>query len=80
MWLAATDTESKLSEVASTALPIASASAKLLDEVDIVQTKSMRAIVWHASSGVGRQAETLSTEVDRFLAATSAGATRTLAA
>jgi methyl-accepting chemotaxis protein len=46
IWLGATETEGRLAEVANNALPTAAASARLLDGVDTIQAKAMRALVW----------------------------------
>lgn len=46
VWLGATSTESQLADVADKALPTASASATLLDEVDKINVLAMRALVW----------------------------------
>ena len=46
IWRGATETEGRLAEVADNALPTAAASAQLLDGVDTIQAKAMRALVW----------------------------------
>jgi hypothetical protein len=46
IWLGAAETEGRLAEVANNALPTAAARARLLDGVDTIQTKAMRALVW----------------------------------
>jgi methyl-accepting chemotaxis protein len=46
IWWGATETEGRLAEVADNALPTAAASAQLLDGVDTIQAKAMRALVW----------------------------------
>jgi methyl-accepting chemotaxis protein len=46
IWLGATEIEGRLADVANSALPTAAASARLLDRVDTIQAKAMRALVW----------------------------------
>jgi methyl-accepting chemotaxis protein len=46
IWFGATEIEGRLADVADKALPTAAASAQLLDDVDTVQAKAMRALVW----------------------------------
>jgi methyl-accepting chemotaxis protein len=46
IWLGTSETEFRLAAVANTALPMAAASAVLLDQVDKIHVMAMRALVW----------------------------------
>jgi methyl-accepting chemotaxis protein len=46
IWLATTETEGRLAEIANKTLPTAAASAQALDTVDRTQAMAMRAMVW----------------------------------
>jgi methyl-accepting chemotaxis protein len=65
IWLAATETESRLAQVADKALPTAVASARLLDSVDTVQAMGMRAVVWQQANVPQATIDALSHDIAR---------------
>jgi hypothetical protein len=62
-------TEARLAEVMDVALPSASASAKLNEEVDTIQTKAMRALVWQQAGVQDAAIDAVVTEVRQELKA-----------
>ena len=79
IWLGATATEAGLADVANRALPTASASADLLDEIDRVHVLAMRALVWQQAgvpqATIDRLGGDISHDLDRLRATTAALAT-----
>ena len=67
IWLGAMQTEARLAEAMDVALPSTSASAKLSEEVDTIQTKAMRALVWQQAGVQDAAIDTLVTEVRQEL-------------
>jgi methyl-accepting chemotaxis protein len=80
IWLGATETEGRLAEVTTTALPTAAASAKLLDQVDTIQAKAMRAMVWQQANVPEATVDGLVKDVARDLTALHASAAAMVAA
>ena len=74
IWLGATETEGRLADVASNALPTAAASAQLLDAVDTIQVTAMRAMVWQQAGVPETAIDGLVKDVGRELAALRASA------
>ena len=74
IWLAATETEGRLAEIANRGLPTAAASAQLLDSVDTVQAMAMRAMVWQQAGVPQATVDSLSKDVERALAKLRASA------
>ena len=64
IWLGATQTESKLADVADKALPAAAISAQLLDAVDTIQAMAMRAMVWQQAGVAEATIDGLIKDVD----------------
>ncbi|MEJ0018672.1 MAG: methyl-accepting chemotaxis protein [Acetobacteraceae bacterium] len=69
IWLGATETESRLAEVAATTLPTTEASARLLDAVDKIQATAMRAVVWQQAGVPEATIDGLAKDVGAALAA-----------
>ncbi len=65
IWLAATETESTLAQVANQALPTTAASARLLDAVDTVHSMAMRAVIWQQAGLPQATMDTLSQDIAR---------------
>jgi methyl-accepting chemotaxis protein len=76
IWLGATTTEAGLADVANRALPTASASADLLDEIDKVHVLAMRALVWQQAGVPQATIDGLGSDIghdlDRLRATTAA--------
>jgi methyl-accepting chemotaxis protein len=69
IWLGSTETEGKLAEVANSALPTAAASARLLDDIDTIEAKAMRALVWQQAGVAEATIDALVADVGRGLTA-----------
>ena len=67
IWLGATETEGKLAEVANSALPTAAVSAQLLDDVDTIEAKAMRALVWQQAGVAAATIDALVADIGRGL-------------
>jgi methyl-accepting chemotaxis protein len=79
IWLGATETEGRLAEVADSALPTAAASARLLDDVDTIQAKAMRALVWQQAGVPEATIDALVKDIENELTALRAGTAGMLA-
>jgi len=74
IWLGAMQTEAGLADVMDVAMPSASASAKLHEQVDTIQTKAMRALVWQQAGVQGAAIDALVVEIGQELKAFSGNA------
>ena len=69
IWLGAVETEGRLAEVAGRALPTAAASVQLLDDLDTIQTKAMRAMVWQEAGVAPATIDSLVADIGRAMTA-----------
>ncbi|HEY1930922.1 MAG TPA: methyl-accepting chemotaxis protein [Acetobacteraceae bacterium] len=74
IWVGVTRIDAKLRDVADTALPTAVASARLLNDVDTIQTTAMRAMVWQEAGVEQPTIDALVSDIGRALDAMHATA------
>ena len=67
IWLGSSATEVRLAEVANVALPTASASAVLLDQIDKIYVMAMRALVWQQAGVAQATVDALGADVSHDL-------------
>ena len=63
VWLGASEADSRLAEVADRALPTAAASAQMLDAIDTIEARSVRAMVWQQAGVAAATIDALVKEI-----------------